>query len=90
MTPYFTARSPVIGHLAATLEGISTVRACKAEQILSDEFDGHLDLFNSACYMYMTGSRAFGFLMDVLAVVYTGTLTTIFLTIDTGIMLCRT
>lgn len=80
----FIARSPLIGHLSASLEGLPTIRASKAQKILQEEFDKHQDLFNSVFYMYMTTSRAFGFFMDFLCFIYIAIITTTFLTIDTS------
>lgn len=78
------ARSPVVGHLKASLEGLPTIRANKAQSILQYEFDKHLDVFNSVYYMFMTTSRFFGFFMDFLCMIYTAIITVTFLTINTG------
>ena len=38
---FVTARSPVFSHLSSTLQGMTTIRAFGAEDMLEKEFDGH-------------------------------------------------
>jgi ATP-binding cassette, subfamily C (CFTR/MRP), member 4 len=66
----FAARSPIYSHLAATLNGLSTIRAFGAERILVKEFDNHQDLHSGAFYLFIATSRAFGFYLDVCSVMY--------------------
>ena len=66
----FTARSPIYSHLAATLNGLSTIRAFEAEHILALEFDNHQDLNSSAYYLFIAAARAFGFWLDSVLVIY--------------------
>ncbi|XP_034175482.2 putative multidrug resistance-associated protein lethal(2)03659 isoform X2 [Osmia lignaria lignaria] len=63
-------RSPVFGHLSATLQGLPTIRAFGAEEILTKEFDQHQDLHSSAWYVFIASSRAFAFWLDFFCVVY--------------------
>lgn len=66
------ARSPIYSHLGASLNGLSTIRAFGAQEILVKEFDNLQDLHSSAFYLFISTSRAFGFWLDVWCVVYIG------------------
>lgn len=78
------ARSPVFAHLSATLEGLPTVRAFKAQEILTKEFDEHQDLHSSAWYIFISSSRAFAFWLDFFCVIYITLVTLSFLLLDTA------
>ncbi|XP_014467782.1 PREDICTED: probable multidrug resistance-associated protein lethal(2)03659 isoform X2 [Dinoponera quadriceps] len=75
-------RSPVFAHLSATLQGLPTIRAFEASEILTREFDRHQDLHSSAWYIFIASSRAFGFWLDVFCVVYIALVTLSFLVLD--------
>lgn len=67
---YVTACSPVFGHLAASLQGLTTIRAFKAEDILQTEFDIHQDLHSTAFYLFLASSRTFAWWLDGFCVIY--------------------
>lgn len=77
-----SARSPVFTHLNATLQGLTTIRAYGAQDILRREFDKHQDLHSSAWYMYIAASSAFGFVLDICCFVFTALVTFNFLLIS--------
>ncbi|EDW78164.1 uncharacterized protein Dwil_GK24852 [Drosophila willistoni] len=68
-------RSPIYSHLAASLTGLSTIRAFGAQRVLISEFDNHQDLHSSAFYMFISTSRAFGYWLDCFCVVYIAIIT---------------
>ncbi|CAH1738400.1 unnamed protein product [Aphis gossypii] len=80
-----TTRSPVFTHLNATLQGLTTIRAFKAEQILTREFDSHQDLHSSVWYLFITASRGFGLWLDIICLVYVSAVTFSFVTIGNDV-----
>ncbi|KAF5294188.1 hypothetical protein FQR65_LT10899 [Abscondita terminalis] len=60
-------RSPVVGHFNSTLDGLTTIRANSAQEIVKKEFDSHQDLHNSARYMHVATMESFSFYLDVLS-----------------------
>ncbi|KAI4497436.1 hypothetical protein M0802_007447 [Mischocyttarus mexicanus] len=73
------ARSPVFGHLNATLQGLPTIRSFEASDVLIKEFDNHQDLHSSAWFIFIASSRTFGFWLDVFCLVYIALVTLSFL-----------
>ena len=53
------ARSPVIGYINATLDGLTTIRTSRMENTLRKEFDRHQDLYASSSYMYTCCEKAY-------------------------------
>ncbi|XP_044751806.1 ATP-binding cassette subfamily C member 4-like [Coccinella septempunctata] len=72
-------RGPVFTHLGASMNGLTTIRAFNAQDVLSDEFDKHQDYHTSAWFMYITASSAYGFSMDFACFIFVGIVTYSFL-----------
>ncbi|XP_059609695.1 probable multidrug resistance-associated protein lethal(2)03659 [Phlebotomus argentipes] len=75
-------RSPVFTHLAASLSGLSTIRAFGTENRLVDEFDSLQDVHSSAWYLFICCTSAFGQVLDFLSVIFVAIVTFTFLIVD--------
>ena len=75
-------RSPVFTHLNATLNGLTTIRAYGAQNILKKEFDKLQDVHTSTVYMYVVSSSGFGFSLDIFCFVFTSLVTFSFLLLE--------
>ncbi|XP_074035480.1 probable multidrug resistance-associated protein lethal(2)03659 isoform X2 [Leptinotarsa decemlineata] len=68
-------RSPAFTHLSATLQGLTTIRALDAGDILEKEFDRHQDYYTSAFFMFVSTNAAFGFTLNMCCIIFVGILT---------------
>ncbi|KAL3286637.1 hypothetical protein HHI36_001136 [Cryptolaemus montrouzieri] len=65
-----STRSPIVGHLNASLEGIATVRAWQNSDILKDEFDYHQDLYTSAHHTMITFATGFSLVLKMISSIF--------------------
>ncbi|XP_074034732.1 ATP-binding cassette sub-family C member 4 isoform X3 [Leptinotarsa decemlineata] len=70
-----TAKSPVFSHISSTLDGMTTIRASKVEELLIHEFDEHQDIHTSAFYLTLSCSFCFGLWIDLICSVFTACVT---------------
>ncbi|XP_076253709.1 ATP-binding cassette sub-family C member 4-like [Rhynchophorus ferrugineus] len=68
------SRSPMIGYINASLDGLTAVRAFQQENVLKEEFDKHQNNFTSVNYMNLSTNRAFGFILDMSCTFFTATI----------------
>ncbi|KAK1128362.1 hypothetical protein K0M31_002826 [Melipona bicolor] len=77
-----TTRSPVFDHVGATLQGLATIRAFKAEKIVTEDFDNRQDLHTSTWFIFVSLSRAFGLYIEIFCLVYVAVIVIMFLVFD--------
>lgn len=77
-----TTRSPVFSHISASLNGLSTIRAFEAQEMVSKEFDTHQDLHTSAWFLLLETSTAFGFWLDCISITFTTVVSFSFLVLN--------
>uniref|UniRef100_A0AAY4E1V3 Multidrug resistance-associated protein 4 n=1 Tax=Denticeps clupeoides TaxID=299321 RepID=A0AAY4E1V3_9TELE len=65
-----TTRSPVFSHLSSSLQGLWTIRSCKAEERFQKTFDEHQDLHSEACFLFLTTSRWFAVRLDGICAIF--------------------
>ena len=59
-----TNRSPIFSHLSSSLNGLTLVRSCGAEEMLIAEFDTILNFHTSTYFTKLAISRWFGAALD--------------------------
>ncbi|KAF7268017.1 hypothetical protein GWI33_018818 [Rhynchophorus ferrugineus] len=70
-----TTKSPVFSHINASLQGLTTIRAFGAQDILREEFDNFQDVHSSAFYMFLCCNQTFGFWLDFHCIIYAALVT---------------
>ncbi|KAK5646882.1 hypothetical protein RI129_005346 [Pyrocoelia pectoralis] len=63
-------KSPVLGHVNSSIQGLTTIRSVGAESTLIDEFDHLQDLHSEAWFLFISSSQAFGYYLDTICVMY--------------------
>lgn len=76
------ARSPLFSHLAASTQGITTIRAMKAEEQTIAKFNRLQDAHSASWFLFISGIRCF--------TTWIGTVSSIFLTVITATFLAMT
>lgn len=64
------AKSPVIQHVSSSLNGLSTIRAFKAQDRFNQNFNIYQNDHSSAFFMYIIGIRWFVYMIDSLQVIF--------------------
>nr|AHB63235.1 multidrug resistance-associated protein [Chrysomela lapponica] len=65
-----STKSPVFSHVNSTLNGITTIRAFRAEEILCEEFDDQQDVHTSSWYLTLSCIASFGLWMDIVCLLF--------------------
>lgn len=65
------AKSPVFSHINSTLNGLTTIRAARAEKALIKEFDDHQNVHTSAWFFTIMCAVSFGLWLDIICVLFT-------------------
>lgn len=71
-------------HLSASLQGLTTIRAFGAQEILIKEFDNYQDAYTSAFFLFLSANRSFGFWIDFFCVTFVAIVTISILFIQNG------
>ena len=50
-------KSPIFSQLSSTLNGLTSIRAFKAEDMMTNEFDYHQDIHSSAFFIHLGSSH---------------------------------
>uniref|UniRef100_A0AAR5QIW3 ABC transmembrane type-1 domain-containing protein n=1 Tax=Dendroctonus ponderosae TaxID=77166 RepID=A0AAR5QIW3_DENPD len=74
-----TTRAPVFSHVTASLYGLSSIRAFRAQGMVAQEFDTLQDQHTSTWCLLLQTSEALGFYLDVISTVFLGLVTFQFL-----------
>ncbi|XP_070656002.1 ATP-binding cassette sub-family C member 4-like [Bos indicus] len=65
-----TTQSPVFSHLASSLRGLWTIRACKTEQGFQKLFDTYQDFHSEAWFLLLTTSQWLSVYLDVTCAIF--------------------
>ncbi|XP_062556045.1 ATP-binding cassette sub-family C member 4 isoform X2 [Armigeres subalbatus] len=75
-------RSPVFSHLAATLTGLSTIRANAAQQKITEEFDALQNVHSAVWQLTMCSNAALGLWLDCISTAFVACVTFSFIVMN--------
>jgi ABC-type multidrug transport system fused ATPase/permease subunit len=78
------SRSPIFAWVNATLQGLTTIRALKAEDSQIRRFYQYLDVNSNYWYLFIASARAFDMWLDFLCVIYITVVTLSFLILESS------
>ena len=64
------ARSPIYNQMTTTLNGLSTIRAFKAQELFKEQYYRYQNDHSATWFLCLGGSRLLGITMDWLCIVY--------------------
>nr|XP_023022905.1 probable multidrug resistance-associated protein lethal(2)03659 [Leptinotarsa decemlineata] len=76
-------RAPVFSHILASLYGMPTIRASKAQKMVILEFDSLQDQHTGTWFMYIATSEIFGYYLDIISTLFIALVTFQFLLFKT-------
>lgn len=65
----FLARAPVFSYVSASMQGMPTIRASEAENMVIKEFDILQDQHTSSWFLLIATNETFGFYLDVIGAI---------------------
>ncbi|CAH0557999.1 unnamed protein product [Brassicogethes aeneus] len=68
-------KSPMFSHVNSSLNGLTTIRASKAQQTLINEFDHHQDVHTSSWFLTISCVVSFGLWLDIICVIFVACVT---------------
>ncbi|XP_052753822.1 ATP-binding cassette subfamily C member 4-like [Galleria mellonella] len=78
------SRSPVFSHVSASMSGLTTVRACGAQEMLRRQFDDKQDVHTAAWYLTLVTNTAFAIWLSLISAFYVIVASYTFLFLDNG------
>ncbi|XP_059049022.1 ATP-binding cassette subfamily C member 4-like [Achroia grisella] len=78
------SRSPVFSHVSASMAGLTTVRACGAQEMLKRQFDDKQDVHTAAWYLTLVTNTAFSIWLSLISAFYVIVASYTFLFLDNG------
>uniref|UniRef100_A0AAR5P3C7 Multidrug resistance-associated protein 4-like n=1 Tax=Dendroctonus ponderosae TaxID=77166 RepID=A0AAR5P3C7_DENPD len=63
-------RAPVFSHVSASLYGLPTIRAFKAQSLIIEEFDALQDQHTGTWFLFGATSESLGFYLDVISTIF--------------------